>query len=368
MTLGLVAIGVDLARGGGPGGVLLAAAAPSRARGWHRRRDRRTRAGRPSRRGARDRWPTRRSRRRACPRASELYSSMASLADSLARSRRRCSTRRKDPGTGGDQLVEEDRQLPGRLDLDLLPASDLRHGRPGLGLLEVGRGRLEPAGDRRRAVRGAGHGRGRTAGRGRRRASRGRTTGVPRCAGRRRRRSRDGRCGVSRSRSNAAAGDRPAGSRPRSGRDASRSAASSAMTASRLPSPSRSSSWCRPIGGAEDGVVADRAGRSAPRRGRTARRRAGRAPPRAPGEAAAGRGAWSITSGTPPARPRKTACDALYRSLVFPARGRSGCLSARSAPGAPAGQAVAGSATGRSRRAPRGWPSITISMSARVTP
>ena len=35
----------------------------------------------------------------------------------------------------------------GGVDLDLLPAADLRDGRPGLGLLEVGGDRLEPAGD-----------------------------------------------------------------------------------------------------------------------------------------------------------------------------------------------------------------------------
>ena len=55
---------------------------------------------------------------------------------------------RQDALTGGHDLVEEDGQLARRVDLDPLPAPDLRDGRARLRLLEVGRDRLEPAGDR----------------------------------------------------------------------------------------------------------------------------------------------------------------------------------------------------------------------------
>ena len=78
----------------------------------------------------------------------EAYSSTAILADSLARSRRRCSGRAERVLAGGHELVEEDRQLGGCLDLDPLPGPDLRHGRPGLGFLQVRCDGLESAGDR----------------------------------------------------------------------------------------------------------------------------------------------------------------------------------------------------------------------------
>ena len=55
---------------------------------------------------------------------------------------------REDVRACGDELVEEDRQLAGRLDLDPLPEPDLGDGRAGLRLLEEGGGGLEPAGDR----------------------------------------------------------------------------------------------------------------------------------------------------------------------------------------------------------------------------
>ena len=55
---------------------------------------------------------------------------------------------RQDVDAGGDELVEERRQLGRGLDLDPLPEPDLRDGRAGLRFLEVGGDRLEPAGDR----------------------------------------------------------------------------------------------------------------------------------------------------------------------------------------------------------------------------
>ena len=50
-------------------------------------------------------------------------------------------------GPGRDELVEQHRQLARAFQLDLLPASHLRHRRPGLRLLEVRGDGLEPAGD-----------------------------------------------------------------------------------------------------------------------------------------------------------------------------------------------------------------------------
>ena len=191
----LVGVGVDLAGGRGACLALLARAAPSRARGSRRRRGRRRRAGRPSRRAARGRSPSRRCRRRACPRATSAYSSTAILADSLGALEAALLGRRQDADAGRDELVEERRQLARGLDLDPLPAPDLRDGRPGLGFLEVGRGGLEPAGD---GVESLGE-RGVVAGEQQEQAvadvCRGRTSGAPRVAARRCRRSRGGRCG-----------------------------------------------------------------------------------------------------------------------------------------------------------------------------
>ena len=49
---------------------------------------------------------------------------------------------------GGDELLEEDRQFAGCLDLDPLPRPDLRHCRSGLGFFQVRCDGLESAGDR----------------------------------------------------------------------------------------------------------------------------------------------------------------------------------------------------------------------------
>ena len=208
------------------------------------------------------------ARRRACPRASDAYSSTAILADSLARSRRRCSAGRQDADAGGDDLVEEGRQLGRGLDLDLLPAPDLRDGRPGLRFLEVGR-RSPRAGRRwRRAARRAARGRARTAGTGRRRRGRGRTSGAPRYAGSSASKIARRTLWSSSSRSKRASAESAAGSSASTAARWSRSAASSARTASRLPSPSRSSSWWSPSEVREDRVVADEAHEARSRRGR----------------------------------------------------------------------------------------------------
>jgi hypothetical protein len=54
----------------------------------------------------------------------------------------------EDAATGGDELVEERGQLPGRLDLDALPEPDLRDAGTVPRLLEVRGDALQPAGDR----------------------------------------------------------------------------------------------------------------------------------------------------------------------------------------------------------------------------
>ena len=212
MTVGLVGVGVDLARRRGPGRVLLVRAAASRARGSRRRRGRRTRAGRPARRGARGR-----AAHSSVPSASvpssharvELDGELGRLAGALEAAllgrrqdvrRRRRRARRRRPAA----------RRPSR---SRSAASAGPAGRSPGSWPPRGRSRPPRAGRRsRRAARAAGRGRGRTAGTGRRRRCRGRTSGAPRCAARRRRRSRGGRCGVSRSRSKAASGERPAGS------------------------------------------------------------------------------------------------------------------------------------------------------------
>ena len=144
----LVGIGVDLAGGRGarrscssasrsqPSSRIASASRPSKAR-------RPTIASWRSRPIAQSSVPS-----ASVPSSQLAYSSTAILADSLARSRRRCSAAGRTSTPGGDELVEERRQLGGGLELDPLPAPDLRDGRPGLGLLEVGGDRLEPAGDR----------------------------------------------------------------------------------------------------------------------------------------------------------------------------------------------------------------------------
>ncbi len=60
---------------------------------------------------------------------------------------------RDRPLGGGVDLVEEGRELRGGLELDPLPRPDLRHGRAGLGLLEVHGDGLEAAGDGLEPVR-----------------------------------------------------------------------------------------------------------------------------------------------------------------------------------------------------------------------
>ena len=89
-------------------------------------------------------------RPRACPRARRRTARRATLADvARPRSRRRCSGVREDAVAGGDDLVEEDGQLAGRLDLEPLPAAGPGGPSPGSwpprGRSAIG---LEPAGDR----------------------------------------------------------------------------------------------------------------------------------------------------------------------------------------------------------------------------
>ena len=81
------------------------------------------------------------------PSSHVAYRSTAILAGSRGALEAALLGVRQDADAGRDELVEERRQLRGGLDLDPLPAPDLRHGRPGLGFLEIGRDRLEPAGD-----------------------------------------------------------------------------------------------------------------------------------------------------------------------------------------------------------------------------
>src|SRR4029078_4271221 len=97
-------------------------------RSWRRRSLARADAVRPAE-GRPRRRPRSRRRRQAAPPP-----------------RRSRSARSAAPA--GHALLEEGGQLGRLVDLDLLPAPDLRNGRPGLGLLEIGRGGLEPPGDR----------------------------------------------------------------------------------------------------------------------------------------------------------------------------------------------------------------------------
>src|SRR6185436_318020 len=55
--------------------------------------------------------------------------------------------RRQDAGPGRDELGEQAGQAVRLLDLELLPAADLRNGRPALRRLEIARDALQPAGD-----------------------------------------------------------------------------------------------------------------------------------------------------------------------------------------------------------------------------
>ena len=144
-------------------------------------------------------------------------------------------------GARRDDLVEERRQVAGRLDLEPLPEANLRHGRPGsCDSSRKRRDGLEPPGDRARGAREAARSPGRRGGTGRRRSRRARSTGAPRSGRPRCRRSSRRRLWISRSRSNR--GRRPTGRRGRSPRSSARwafSAASSARRASRVPSPRR---------------------------------------------------------------------------------------------------------------------------------
>ena len=79
------------------------------------------------------------------PRRIELDGDLCRIARALEPALLR---RGEDACPGRHEFVEEGRQLGRHLDLDALPEPDLRNGRAGLGLLEVGRGRLEPAADR----------------------------------------------------------------------------------------------------------------------------------------------------------------------------------------------------------------------------
>ena len=213
--LGLGGVGVDLAGGRGPGRLLVGQLLPAdledrvgveaveRAEG-----DQRVVA-------ARGRAPSRRCRRRGCPRATSPYSSMATLAPSmrpLAGGVARPAPR-TPVGAARHDLVEEGRQLGGRLELDARchsrtcgPAARVRDCSR-----KAGHG-LEPAGDRLEALGQRRVSRGRTAGTARRRSRRARASGAPRCAARRRRRSRAGRCGARGRARSAPPADRPAGS------------------------------------------------------------------------------------------------------------------------------------------------------------
>ena len=79
------------------------------------------------------------------PPAVEFHGDLGRLAGALETALlRSCQDRR----SGGGDLVEEGRQFAGGLDLDLLPAPDLGHGRPGLGLLKERGDGLQSAADR----------------------------------------------------------------------------------------------------------------------------------------------------------------------------------------------------------------------------
>ena len=307
---------------------------------------------------SRARSPSRRCRSASVPSSHVAYSSTAILAVSLARSRRRCSAAGEDAGAGRDELVEERRQLARGLDLDLLPAPDLRDRRPGLRLLEVGADRLQPAGDRVEPLGRAARGRGRTAGTGCRRRGRARTSGAPRAGGRRCRRWSRRTLWISRSRSKRASADsagRVDAPRPRRGARAPRRARPgplAAAVAQQVVVLVQARAPCRAPG------CRGRAGRSAPRRGRRTRRRAG------PGAAAArGAGAARQVVGRSSGWNLRRAGNAARIGVGGPGRGRG------------RGQAVATSwcrhcdrPSGSSRRGPPAWRRSSVSMSSAVTP
>ena len=240
--LGLGRVRVDLARRGRPGRPSPRPASASRARGS-------ASASSPSK----ARWATRASWRSRPTGQSSVPSGERALEPGACtarrrpwRRRRRASSRRRSASGegalgGGDDLVEEGRQL-GRPSRSRCAARAGPAARPRACAPARGAGARPRAGRRsRRVARPAGRGRARTAGTARRRSCRGRASAAPRCAARRCRRSRGGRCGA---RGRARSGPSPTG---RPGRGAStavrcaRSAASSARTASRPPSPSSSS-------------------------------------------------------------------------------------------------------------------------------
>ena len=147
----------------------------------------------------------------------------------------------------------------GRLDLEPLPEPDLRDTVARVcACVEEGRDRLEPAGDRSRAARGAARSRGRRAGTARRRRRRAPSSGAPRSGPPRCRRSAAGGCGSrGRARSGAVA-ESPAGSIASIAARWRRLGVELARAPRRAtPSPSRSSSVWMPDVRPEDRVVAD---------------------------------------------------------------------------------------------------------------
>ena len=177
------------------------------------------------------------------PRGVELDGDLGRLARALEAA---LFGRRQDVDAGRDELVEEGRQLARGLDLDPLPEPDLRDGRAGLRFLEVGRGGLEPAGDRveslgeQRVVPGEQQEEAVAD------VVEGERAALPEAQD----------VGIEDRAADVVelelalearlVGERRPGSIASTAARCSRSAASSARTASRLPSPSRSSSWWSP--------------------------------------------------------------------------------------------------------------------------
>ena len=132
--------------------LVLRRAAASRPRGCRRRRARRRRAGRRAGRSARARAPSRRRPAPGAARSQSAYSLDGGLRVGRCPLEAALVRVRLDADPGRDDLVEQARQVLGRLELEALPQADLRSGRPRPALGEEGRHALEAAGDRREAL------------------------------------------------------------------------------------------------------------------------------------------------------------------------------------------------------------------------
>jgi hypothetical protein len=240
----LVGVGVDLASGGRPEGMLLAEALPAESQ---------DRVGVQPIEGAQadqlvvalaaDRPGVRAAVEGALePRSVQLDRDLGRLARALEAA---LLARRQDVGPGRDEFVEEGRQFRSGLDLDALPTPNLWDGGPGLGFLEVRGDRLQPAGDRVEPL-----GERRVVAREQEEQAvadviEGERALLPEARTSASKIDLRTLCS-SRSRSKAASLDSAAGSSASTAARWARSASSSPRTASRPPSPSRSSSWCRP--------------------------------------------------------------------------------------------------------------------------